>query len=329
MKRRTLLKLPLAGAAAPLLFEQGIEAAKRDRVPAKKLPGSLRFCVMGDSGSGDEPQLRVAEQMKRWHDQADWQHVVMLGDNVYENGEPEYFDSKYVDIYRPLFDKGLQFHGTLGNHDVRHRDGRDMVAEEAFGFIDGQDEYEFAAGPETKDGKQLARFLCLNSNRWIEAIESGSKAEVGRLVDRLRERLRESDKYGWNMLYLHHPMHSHVKRFFFGVEKGHGSNDSLQEILEPELRETIDIVFAGHDHFYQQVKPVHGVHHFVAGGAGKLRKGSDSKDKRVAFGADAYHFMDLNLSETDLTFQTINDEGEKIHSGQIRKRGLRPGIKAA
>jgi hypothetical protein len=211
LDRRDFLKLPLAAAAAPMLLQPGIAAAKESRIPKKDLPGSLRFCVMGDSGSGDASQMRIAEQMKNWHSQVDWKHVVMLGDNVYENGEPEYFDSKYVDIYRPMFDTGLKFHGTLGNHDVRHRDGRDMLAEEAFGFIDGQDEYEFAAGPQTEDGKQLARFICLNSNRWLNAIESGSKAEIARLVDQLRERLRASDKYGWNILYLHHPMHSHVK----------------------------------------------------------------------------------------------------------------------
>jgi len=329
LDRRDFLKLPLAGAVAPLLLEQGIASAKQAQRPLQDLPGSLRFCVMGDSGSGDSGQMRVAEQMRNWHSQVGWQHVVMLGDNVYENGEPEYFDSKYVDIYRPMFDTGLRFHGTLGNHDVRHRDGRDMMAEKAFGFIDGKDEYEFAAGPETKEGKQMARFICLNSNRWIDAIESGSRAEVDQLVDSLRERLRRSDNYAWNMLYLHHPMHSHVKKFFFGIDKGHGSSEALQQVLEPELRETIDVVFAGHDHFYQQLKPVHGVHHFVAGGAGKVRKGSDSKDDRVEFGADAYHFMDLSLSEEGLSFQAIDDEGELVHSGRIPKRGLRPGIKAA
>ncbi|MBI1353191.1 MAG: hypothetical protein GC160_02510 [Acidobacteria bacterium] len=329
VSRRTILKLPLAGAAAPLLLQQGIAAAKSARAPQADLPGELRFCVMGDSGSGAAPQLRIAEQMKAWHDRVDWKHVLMLGDNVYENGETEYFDSRFVDVYRPMLDQGVPFHATLGNHDVRNRDGREMLAAEPFGFIDGADEYELTAGPENAEGKQLARFLCLNSNRWIDAIEGGSKAEVDRLLGRLRERLRESDRYGWNFLYLHHPFHSYVKKFFFGVEKGHGSSEPLQQVLENELRDTIDVVFAGHDHFYQELKPVHGVHHFVAGGAGKMRKGSDSHHPAVEFGADEYHFMDLSLSEDRLLFQTINDEGELIRTGEIPKRGRRAAAQAA
>ncbi len=320
MNRRTLLKLPLAGAAAPALLERALAAAEAARRPTPDLPGVYRFCVIGDSGSGSSGQMRVANRMREWHKNTGWSHVLATGDNIYENGEPKHFESKYIDVYRPLFDAGVKFHCTLGNHDVRHRDGRDMVAEEAFGFVDRQEEYEFAAGPKTPDGKQLARFICLNSTRWVRAIESGSSAEVGRLADALRERLRRSDSYAWNMLYLHHPMHSQVKRHFFGLGKGHGSNAALQRVLEPELRETIDVVFAGHDHFFQHAHPVNGVHHFVAGGAGKVRKGSNSTHENVIFGADAYHFLDLSLSETTLSFQAIDDDGEAIHSGAIEKK---------
>ena len=258
--------------------------------------------------------------MHEWHQKARWNHVLMLGDNIYENGETEHFDSKFVDVYRPMLDQNLPFHATLGNHDVRNRDGREMVSEKAFGFVDGQDEYELTAGPRTADGKQLARFLCLNSNRWLDAIDSGSKAAVDRRLDALRERLRESDRYRWNFVYLHHPFHSYVKKLFFGLGKGHGSSEALQMVLEDELRETVDVVFAGHDHFYQELKPVKGVRHIVSGGAGKVRKGGDAKNPAVEFGSDEYHFMDLSLSEDRLAFQVINDDGERIRGGEIPKR---------
>ena len=111
------------------------------------------------------------------------------------------------------------------------------------------------------------------------------------------------------------------KKFFFGIEKGHGSSDELQHVLEPELRETVDVVFTGHDHSFQHVKPVYGIHHIVSGGAGKMRKGSNRKDDRVAYGADEYHFMDLALTENELHYQAIDDEGKLVHAATLPRRG--------
>ena len=33
----------------------------------------------------------------------------------------------------------------------------------------------------------------------------------------------------------------------------------------------VDVVFAGHEHFYERLKPQKGINYFIAGGAAKLR----------------------------------------------------------
>lgn len=318
LDRRTVLKLPLLGAAVPAAVERGLATPLMKPAP---LPGLLRFGVMGDGGSGNEDQMAVARKMREWHAENRWQHVVALGDNVYENGEPEYFDSKFVDVYRELLDDGVEIRSTLGNHDVRWRDGRDQVREEAFGFVDRQDQYEFAAGPELADGKRLARFICLNSNRWLDAADDGG-TELLRLQDEVREQLREVDRYRWNIVYLHHPIHSHVKRSF-GIKRGHGSSKELQTGLEPLLMEHgVDLVMAGHDHFYQKIKPVGGVHHLISGAAGKLRGGL-KKGGAVEHGALELHFMDMSLDEDALRYQAIGADGSMIHRGRIDKRAAK------
>ena len=316
LDRRTILKLPLLGAAVPAAIERGLAAPA---VQPVRLPGLLRFGVMGDSGSGDAEQFAVAARMRAWHADHPWEHVLALGDNVYENGEPEYFDSKFVDVYSELLEDNVPIRSTLGNHDVRWRDGRDQVREEAFGFLDRSDQYEFEAGPEAADGKRLARFICLNSNRWLDAADDGGTALL-RLQDQLREQLRESDRYRWNIVYLHHPLHSYVKKTF-GIKRGHGSSPELQEGLEPLLKDHgVDLVMAGHDHFYQKIKPVDGVHHLISGAAGKLRGGLKRSDK-VEYGALENHFMDMSLDEDALRYQAIGSDGSMIHRGRIDKRG--------
>jgi len=35
----------------------------------------------------------------------------------------------------------------------------------------------------------------------------------------------------------------------------------------------VDVVLAGHEHFYERVQPQHGISYFISGGAGSLRKG--------------------------------------------------------
>ena len=321
LDRRTLLKLPLLAGAAAGVLNQSLEAAGRALQPRQNVKGLLRFGVMGDGGSGAETQVRVAAQMKAWRKHSPWEFALSLGDNVYENGETEYFDSRFLGVYADMLSDGTPIRSTLGNHDVRNVEGREMVAVEGFGFVDKQEEYEFEAGPVLADGKRLARFISLNSNRWIEAVEGNDSTTVSRLRDSLRERLRRSDKYRWNFAFFHHPIHSYVKSFFFGVEKGHGSSAALQQALEPELRETVDVVLVGHDHFFQHVKPRYGVHHILSGGAGKLRKGCDKKHADVEFGADELHFMDFSLSENELHYQAIDDEGRLIHAATLPRRG--------
>lgn len=315
-----MLGTALMAGAASSTFAEALSAANTK--PVKKLPGLLHFGVMGDGGSGDKAQFDIAKRMVDVH-RADpndpWKFVLTMGDNVYENGEPEHFDSRYVDVYRPLLEDNVPVHCSLGNHDVRHRNGMDQVEEEAFGFVGKQDEYEFAAGPQTADGKQLARFICLNSTRWIDAVDEDNKKELVHLRGELRERLAEVDRYRWNILYMHHPIHSYIKRRF-GIPRGHGSSRELQAALEPILFEHgVDLVLAGHEHFYQKIRPKRGVHHLITGGAGKLRSGVKTESDDVAFGAVEYHFMDMALDENELHFQAIDDQGRALHSGRIEK----------
>ncbi len=297
------------------------------------LPGQvLRFGVIGDSGTGDERQRSVARAMDRWQAAHPWEFVLMAGDNIYEDGKPEYFDAKFKLPYKALLDRGVRFHAALGNHDRVHpsaRLGCAQVEDPAFGFLDRRDEYVLEEGPVI-GGKRLARILVLNSNAWIDQYVDGKNDATacrGTTEDRLAQLkgwLKQSGRYHWNILLLHHPLYSHV--IFSGLFGGHGSSKRLREILEPLLKNRANVVFAGHDHYYQRIKPQQGIHHFVVGGAAKLRFGGNSRHRNVAYGARRKHFLDVELTRGELKFKAVDENGQVFDSGSIVRPGASAGL---
>ncbi|HEY5837835.1 MAG TPA: hypothetical protein VIT19_02290, partial [Pyrinomonadaceae bacterium] len=50
-------------------------------LPLKK--DSLKFAVMGDTGTGSDKQQQVADKMVQYHGTYPYEFVLMLGDNMY------------------------------------------------------------------------------------------------------------------------------------------------------------------------------------------------------------------------------------------------------
>ena len=76
----------------------------------------------------------------------------------------------------------------------------------------------------------------------------------------------------------------------------------------------------GHEHFYEQIKPQKGIHYFISGGAGKLRRGDVGGQFTEKDFDDGFHFMILEIVGDQLHFQTISDVGKTVDSGVITRR---------
>jgi len=97
----------------------------------------------------------------------------------------------------------------------------------------------------------------------------------------------------------------------------------LQSVLEPLfVKYGVQIVFAGHDHVYERVKPQKGVSYFVEGASGQLRKGDLRRGAALtAAGYDGdLSFMLVEITGDVLKFQTISRTGRIVDSDII----LRP-----
>jgi hypothetical protein len=81
------------------------------------------------------------------------------------------------------------------------------------------------------------------------------------------------------------------------------------------------VVFAGHEHIYERLKPQKGITHFVAGSGGQLRKGDANvaASTAVAFDQDQA-FMLVEITGDELRFQTISRTGATVDAGVIARR---------
>src|SRR5262245_12323642 len=77
-------------------------AAQQAALPSA--PNSVKFAVIGDNGTGDQPQYEVANQMAQFHDKFRFDRVIMLGDNIYGGQGPQDLDAKFSRPYKALLD---------------------------------------------------------------------------------------------------------------------------------------------------------------------------------------------------------------------------------
>lgn len=281
--------------------------------------GPLRFAVIGDSGTGDTDQLRLAHQMLVWHTRLPYSLVLMLGDNIYGGfmgsggGDKKDFEKKFDRPYAPLLERGVIFRAALGNHDMRHRDGRDLIEAHDRFHIDGPlGYYSFTAGHwTTTDGREapLVEFFVINTIR-LEHDKKDPKQ-----IAWLKEALAKS-RARWRILYGHHPLYS--------TGKAHGGDPGLRSKLVPLLhgREptapSVHVVFAGHDHIYQRFHPLLGIVYFVDGSSGQLRQGDAQPSPLLAASEDQKNvFMLWEATADELSFLAINQDGVAFDCGTI------------
>ncbi|HKP69515.1 MAG TPA: metallophosphoesterase [Pyrinomonadaceae bacterium] len=295
MRRSCLiLLLMFFGLLAPsgLIAQPLSTAAKATAAPTITLPmkeGSVRIAVFGDTGRGSKEQYELGALMHTYHQAFPYDTVLMTGDNIYGTDKADDMKKKFEDVYKPLIDQGVKFYASLGNHDASNQRFYalfNMKGEEYFRFEKGN-----------------VAFYSLNSNYMDK-----------RQLDWLTSKLA-ADTNKWKIAYFHHPPFSSGGR--------HGSDEKIREVIHPLFIKTgVDVVFTGHDHFYERIKPQDGITYFVAGAGGKVRPGDIKKSSPIT--AKAYDkdlsFMLVEIVKDEMFFQVITRKGETVDSGVIKRR---------
>ena len=276
--RLSLLAVFVAGVALPV-------AAQNLTLPLKS--GSVRFAVIGDTGTGGTAQHEVAQRIAQYRQKFPFDFVIMLGDNIYGSESPKGLQAKFEIPYKPLLDGGVKFYAALGNHDnVNQRFYKffNMNGAQYYSFKKGNVRF-FVLDSNYMDPKQLA---------WLEQELTASGSD-------------------WKVCYFHHPLYS--------SGTNHGSATELRFLLEPLfVKHGVQVVFSGHEHVYERVKPQKGIQYFTEGASAKLMARSLQATSFKASGFDTdYSFMLVEIAGDELYFQTISRTGATVDSGVIRR----------
>jgi hypothetical protein len=282
-----LLAGTLAAASAPLATPPATASATAPlALPLKE--GSLRFAVIGDSGSGSEAQNEVARLLAEWRADFPFELVLMLGDNIYGRDDPRDYRKKFEVPYQPLLDAGVKFYAALGNHDdpkQRFYKNFNMGGERYYSF---------------KAPRGGVRFFAIDSN-YVD------KAQLEWLGKELQA------SADWKICFFHHPLYSAGKK--------HGPSEELRSVLEPLfVKHGVDVVLQGHEHFYERTKPQKDILYFISGAAGQLRRSNIGKSDITARGFDQdLHFMLVEIAGDELYFQTVSRAGKTVDSGSFKR----------
>jgi 3',5'-cyclic AMP phosphodiesterase CpdA len=217
--------------------------------------------------------------------------VALVGDNLYGSERPQDFKTKFETPYKTLLDNGVKFYASLGNHDAREQRYYKLFN------MDGKLYYSFKAP------KQDVRFFALESTYPVPE-------QIKWFEDELK-----SAKEAWKIVYFHHPLYSSGAT--------HGSDMKLRETLEPLLvKYGVSVVFTGHDHIYERMKPQAGVQYFVTGSGGQLRPGDVQRGQTFSARIvdDVQVFLAAEIREKEMVFNAVSRTGQIVDSGVVALR---------
>jgi len=275
---------PIAAARASAMQQPAAVRSSAQVTPPRE-KDSVRFAIIGDTGTGTSSQYQVGEQLATSRQMFPFEFVIMLGDNIYGSERPQDFVNKFEKPYKALLDAKVPFYAALGNHD-------DPTQRYYKPFnMNGERFYTFAKGS--------ARFFVMDSNYMDQAQLKWLEEQLSRATDR------------WKIAFFHHPLYSSGEK--------HGSEIDLRTQVEPLfMKYGVDVVFAGHEHFYERIKPQNGIYYFIEGGSAKLRKGDIAKGPLTAAGFDTdFTYMLAELGKDAMQFQVLSRNGKPIDSGSL------------
>lgn len=253
-------------------------------------PGSLKFAVLGDAGTGDRAQYELADQLAALRKKVPYDLVVLVGGNLYGSERPRDFLEKFETPYKPLLDAGVTFHAALGDDDSPEQRFYKLFN------MGGKRYYTFTPAPGV-------RFFALDAT-----------AMDNRQMQWLEQALQASNE-AWKIAFFHHPLYSSGAR--------PGPDVRLRTALEPLFVEHhVSVVLTGRDHFYERIQPQKGIAYFVAGSGGRLRSGRVDVNSGIsakAFDADQA-FLAAEIVGDELFFTAISRQGRAVDAGVLQRR---------
>jgi tartrate-resistant acid phosphatase type 5 len=286
----------------------------------------LVFFVIGDFGTGQAPQYKIARVMwdefqRRAKTDNPVRFILSVGDNIYGNlasfligvGHTGADDSdwadKFFEPYQPLIAR-VPFFPTLGNHDGNETEKRADLPAILDNFPFPQNKparyYKFSYGG-------LAEFFGLDSTK---NTESGSPRpaylENGEEFHWMQSEFAKPHPL-WVIPYFHHPP--------FTAGPLHASSyGQLKHWVDLFAASGVKVVFNGHEHNFQVSEAnaeTRGIHFIISGAGGELRTGDVRKKMRhsnIVAWAQENHFLVVEIEGKTMRVTPLSFEPMTIVS---------------
>jgi hypothetical protein len=274
-----------------------------------KLSGDLSFAVLGDSGSGWLPQLRVAAAMSDTTPDL----VLHVGDTAYGSLNPNTADIRCLSVYAPQM-RTTPLFPSFGNHDLYsgHLTFLETFSLPTNSMTGTSHFYSFDHG----DAHFVSLFvptLTAFAGMAPYALAPGS-AQLQWLTNDL-----SATTQPWRVLYLHSPLFT---------SSGHREDDynrngiadrlELQQWLLPVAAEHgVQLVFSGHDHCYERFASTNGVHCYVTGGGGYSLYGMVEQDALSRHFEARHHFLHVNIAGDSAIVQGLDQFGTLLETSTV------------
>jgi 3',5'-cyclic AMP phosphodiesterase CpdA len=202
--------------------------------------------------------------------------LLLLGDNVYPDGDPERLPETVFGPFGDLLDRGTALYAILGNHDVTGGWGDEQIA--ALGM----------PGRWWTDVVGDVRLVGL------DAYSLGDPEQT----DFLERTLANADET-WTIVAIHESPYS------AGYQ---GSDLEIRARYAPVFaRYGVQLVLSGHDHDYQRSRTIDGVTYIVTGAGGLARGTGEEWFTEVSW--SVLHFLDVNVFADHLLVRAIDQDG--------------------
>ena len=288
---------------------------------------SLCFAVMGDFGVGvkrDSPtrrQQKVANALRRVIDTERVRFILTTGDNIYagtrllgipiggSGDEDDDWFFTYFQPYRYVINRVPVF-PSIGNHDADETEERDdraqvednfYLRERLMGGEESAGRASFSPGLfyRFRYGSNI-EFVCLDTSKegffrghrlyeypkhW-EFVECAFPSDQGSIL--------------WRIPFCHHPPYC--------AGPQHGNTKGMARLVPLFERSGVKVLFAGHEHNFQH-SLADGIHYFITGAAGKLRRSPPDRfeEAHTVTWATECHFLLATIAGDKMSVRALGE----------------------
>lgn len=262
---------------------------------------TLRFLIVGDTGTGDTKQYEVAHAMEQICLQGDsLDGILLLGDNFYSIGvsstDDEQWQTKVNIPYGSTCLSKAPIYPVLGNHDYK----QNPQAQVDYSLISKR--WHMPHRFYSVSFSDILLLVAFDSS-YPDLCFDANECSVNFLKQQLQDQT-----HAWRIVIAHHPLSS-ASKHGFGYSGG-----LMGTLLRPLVCNRTDAWFSGHSHHLEHRKLAScSADLFVVGGGGGDLYPINISDKETKFGKSEFGFVQLLIDKMVMEITFYNEHALQLY----------------